>query len=219
MRDLRDDLDRMQAMPEARGDWDAVLRDANVWRRSTLVRAIAAFAAAASALFALALLQPWEGEGPTVLERALAAVDDGPVFHAVLRGSGAARSSTSRPAAGGRCTARTRSGTTRIGTSCTRSLDLAGSWSTSLSTSRRSRRRTSSRSLRSTGKRSNRTRRVSQARGWWTVSRSTGSPSGAGWTWTSPTGSCTSGRNRSRCRARRTSRSHSGRPVTASRGH
>jgi hypothetical protein len=86
MRDVRDALDRMQPTPEARGDWDAVLRDANVRRRSGFVRPIAAFAAAASALFALALLQPWEGEGPTVLERALAAVDDGPVLHAVLRG-------------------------------------------------------------------------------------------------------------------------------------
>jgi hypothetical protein len=43
-------------------------------------------AAAAAALFALALFQPWEGEDPTLLERALAAVGDGPVLHVVLRG-------------------------------------------------------------------------------------------------------------------------------------
>jgi hypothetical protein len=85
MRNVRDALDRMQARPEVSGDWDAVLRDAGVRPRSAVVRPLAAFAAAVAAVFGLALFQPWEGESPTVLERALAAVDDGPVLHAFLR--------------------------------------------------------------------------------------------------------------------------------------
>ena len=86
MRDMRDALDRMQPKQEASGDWGAVLRDARVRRRPALTRPLAAVAAAAAVLFALALFQPWEGESPTFLERALAAVDDGPVLHVVLRG-------------------------------------------------------------------------------------------------------------------------------------
>jgi hypothetical protein len=87
MRDVKDALDRMQPKPEARGDWGAVLRDARVRRgRPALTRPLAAVAAAAAVLFALALFQPWEAESPTFLERALAAVDDGPVLHVVLRG-------------------------------------------------------------------------------------------------------------------------------------
>jgi hypothetical protein len=86
MRDVKDALDRMQPKPEAQGDWDAVLRDARVERPSTFVRPLAGVAAAVTALFALALFQPWEGDSPSFLERALAAVDDGPVLHVVLRG-------------------------------------------------------------------------------------------------------------------------------------
>jgi hypothetical protein len=86
MRDVKAALDRIQPTPEARGDWDAVLQDARVRRPSALVRPLAGVAAAVAALFALALFQPWQGESPTFLERALAAVDDGPVLHVVLRG-------------------------------------------------------------------------------------------------------------------------------------
>jgi hypothetical protein len=86
MRDVTDALDRMQPKPEARGDWNAVLQDARVRHPPALVRPLAGVALTVAALFALALSQPWEGESPTVLERALAAVDDGPVLHAVLRG-------------------------------------------------------------------------------------------------------------------------------------
>jgi hypothetical protein len=86
MRDLRDAIERLEPAPAVHGDWDAVVRDAGVRRRPALVRPVAALAAAAAALFALALFQPWDGENPTFLERALAAVDDGPVLHAVLRG-------------------------------------------------------------------------------------------------------------------------------------
>jgi hypothetical protein len=87
VRDVKDALDRIQPRPNAAGDWGAVLRDARVRRRRpALTRPLAAVAAAAAVLFALALFQPWEGENPTFLERALAAVDDGPVLHVVLRG-------------------------------------------------------------------------------------------------------------------------------------
>jgi hypothetical protein len=85
MRDLKDALDRMQPPADEHGDWDAVLRDADVRPRRLLVRPLAALAAAVAAVSALALFQPWDGESPTVLERALAAVDDGPVLHVVLR--------------------------------------------------------------------------------------------------------------------------------------
>jgi hypothetical protein len=86
MQDLKDALDRMQPVQEARGDWDTVLRDAGVGRRRRLGRPVIALAVAAVALFAAALFQPWDGESPTVLERALGAVGDGPVLHVVLRG-------------------------------------------------------------------------------------------------------------------------------------
>jgi hypothetical protein len=88
MQDVKDALDVMERAPapEARGDWEAVLRDAGARRRRRFMRPLAGLAAAATALFALALFQPWDSETPTVLERALAAVGDGPVLHVVLRG-------------------------------------------------------------------------------------------------------------------------------------
>jgi hypothetical protein len=85
MRDVMDALDRMQPATDERGNWEAVLRDARVRPRRTLVRPLSALGIAVAAVFALALFQPWDGESPTVLERALAAVDDGPVLHVVLR--------------------------------------------------------------------------------------------------------------------------------------
>jgi hypothetical protein len=85
MRDVRDALDRMQPTPDERGDWDAVLRDARVRPRRAPVPALSALGVAVAAVFALVLFQPWDGETPTVLQRALAAVDDGPVLHVVLR--------------------------------------------------------------------------------------------------------------------------------------
>jgi hypothetical protein len=86
MRELRDALERLGPTPAVRGDWDAVLRDAHLPRRWLATRPLTAFALAAAALFALALFQPWGSENRTLLERALAAVDDGPVVHVVLRG-------------------------------------------------------------------------------------------------------------------------------------
>jgi hypothetical protein len=85
MQDLKNVIERIEAVPSARGDWEAVLRDSHVRRRPVL-RSLAAVGVAAAAVFALALFQPWESEGPTFLERALAVVDDGPVLHVVLRG-------------------------------------------------------------------------------------------------------------------------------------
>jgi hypothetical protein len=86
MHELKDALDLMEPAPEVRGDWEAIVRDAGARRRRRFVRPLAGLAAAAAALFALALFQPWDSESPTVLERALAAVGDGPVLHVVLRG-------------------------------------------------------------------------------------------------------------------------------------
>jgi hypothetical protein len=86
MRELRDALERLEPIPAVQGDWDAVLRDANTRPRRRVATPLAGVALAAAALFALALFQPWEVENPTFLERALAAVDDGPVLHVVLRG-------------------------------------------------------------------------------------------------------------------------------------
>jgi hypothetical protein len=86
MRDLRDAIERIEPTPAVHGDWDAVVRDARVGERPRFVSPLAGLAVAAAALFAVVLFQPWEGESPTFLERALAAVDDGPVLHVVLRG-------------------------------------------------------------------------------------------------------------------------------------
>jgi hypothetical protein len=53
------------------------------WLRATKSRG-AAFAAVLAAIAALALVAPWQSGGPTVVERALAAVGGGPVIHAVV---------------------------------------------------------------------------------------------------------------------------------------
>jgi hypothetical protein len=85
MQELKNVIERIESVPDARGDWEAVLRDAHV-RRGPALRSLAAAAVVSTGLFVLALFQPWESEGPTFLERALAVVDDGPVLHVVLRG-------------------------------------------------------------------------------------------------------------------------------------
>jgi hypothetical protein len=86
MQDMRDVVERLEPIPDERGDWGAVIRDARPRRRPVLVGSVAGVVVAAAALFALTLFEPWEGERQTLLERALAAVDDGPVLHVVLRG-------------------------------------------------------------------------------------------------------------------------------------
>jgi hypothetical protein len=85
MQDLRDVIEGLVPLSDERGDWDAVVRDAR-GRRPVLLGSVAGIAVAASVLFGLVLFQPWSTERRTFLERALAAVDGGPVIHAVLRG-------------------------------------------------------------------------------------------------------------------------------------
>src|SRR5918999_6159900 len=85
MQDVKDVVERIEPAPAERGDWDAVVRDARR-RRPIVVGSLAGIATAAAVLFALVLFQPWSSDRRTFLERALAAVDDGPVIHAVLRG-------------------------------------------------------------------------------------------------------------------------------------
>ena len=70
----------------ARGDWDAVLRDARASRRRWHV-ALAPVAAAVAVVAALALAWPFSSEPAGVLDRARAAMGDGPVLHVVLEGS------------------------------------------------------------------------------------------------------------------------------------
>jgi hypothetical protein len=87
MQDLKEAVDRIERLRDERGDWEAVVRDARR-PRPVLLGSLAGIAIGAAALFALVLLQPWGAERQTFLERALAAVDDGPVIHAVLRHGG-----------------------------------------------------------------------------------------------------------------------------------
>jgi hypothetical protein len=84
MNDVQQALERLVPEPARTPAWDVVLRDARPRRRSlTLQIAVAAGAAALVALFAVA---PWRGtERAGILDRALAAVGDGPVLHVVLR--------------------------------------------------------------------------------------------------------------------------------------
>jgi hypothetical protein len=85
MKDVRETLDRLTPEPARMSDWDAVLRDARPRRRSLILQlAVATAVASAAALFVAA---PWNGsQRAGILERALAAVGDGPVVHAVFRG-------------------------------------------------------------------------------------------------------------------------------------
>jgi hypothetical protein len=73
-------LDEVVPRYHERGDWEAVKRAA---RRDAPRRAAAALAIAAAAVLALAW--PFAGQRAGVLERALAAVGDGPVVHAIFR--------------------------------------------------------------------------------------------------------------------------------------
>jgi hypothetical protein len=84
MQDVKDTVERLEPMPDERGDWDAVVRDARP-QRPFLLGSLAGVVAVALGLFSLVLFQPWSTEHKTFLERALAAVDDGPIIHAVLR--------------------------------------------------------------------------------------------------------------------------------------
>jgi hypothetical protein len=85
MKDMKETLERIVPEPEREADWDAVLRDA----RPSGARAAAprlAILGAVLAFAALLAVAPWRGgEQSGILDRALAAVGNGPVFHGVLR--------------------------------------------------------------------------------------------------------------------------------------
>src|SRR5688500_4805841 len=70
-----------------RGNWTRVLADAERGDRRTWVLRVAVVAAAAVVIVGAALVSPFEDEQPTgVIDRALAAIGEGPVLHVVFRG-------------------------------------------------------------------------------------------------------------------------------------
>jgi hypothetical protein len=84
--ELRERLERLVPDTPAEGDWERVLADAQrpQLRRLGLVLPLAA---AAAAIAVVVLAWPFGGERPTgVLDRALAAIGQGPVLHVVYRG-------------------------------------------------------------------------------------------------------------------------------------
>lgn len=96
---IHDELERLAPKAEVEiPDWQDVIRRANrapdhghrigatqitPRRRLTWTRPTAAAVALAGAIAALALVSPWDS-GPTLVDRALAAVGDEPVLHAVI---------------------------------------------------------------------------------------------------------------------------------------
>jgi hypothetical protein len=80
-------LDRVVPPLDLQGDWDAVLSAATRPRRPPSTRRGATVALAAAVLVAAVLAWPASGPRGGVLDRALAAVGDGPVLHVVLEGS------------------------------------------------------------------------------------------------------------------------------------
>jgi hypothetical protein len=85
MKDVKETLDRLVPEPARMSDWDEVLRQARPPRRRRAIQfAVTTGVAALAALFVVA---PWKGgEQVGVLDKALAAVGDGPVLHVVFRG-------------------------------------------------------------------------------------------------------------------------------------
>jgi hypothetical protein len=85
MKDVQETLDRLVPEPARFSDWDAVRRDARSKRRPLVLQV--AGATIVVALAALFVVAPWKGsERVGILDRALAAVGDGPILHVVLRG-------------------------------------------------------------------------------------------------------------------------------------
>ena len=83
---LTNALGELVPNPTAQPDWDDALRRARRASRARRVPLFALAAAIAAGLFALAAVDPFSRSGGTnVLERALAAVGDGPVLHVVFR--------------------------------------------------------------------------------------------------------------------------------------
>jgi len=85
MNDVKETLDKLVPEPARMSDWDTVLREARPRSRSGVLQlAVATGLAGLAALFVVA---PWKGsERVGILDRALAAVGDGPVLHVVFRG-------------------------------------------------------------------------------------------------------------------------------------
>jgi hypothetical protein len=84
MTDVQKALDRLVPEPVRVPAWEGVLRDARPRRRSLSVQL--AVATGIAALVALFVVAPWHGsERVGILDRALAAVGDGPVLHLILR--------------------------------------------------------------------------------------------------------------------------------------
>ena len=80
-------LDGLVGERHERGNWTRVLADAEGRNRRAGVMRIALVAAAAVVVVGAALVSPFEDEQPTgAIERALAAIGDGPVLHVVFRG-------------------------------------------------------------------------------------------------------------------------------------
>jgi hypothetical protein len=85
MNDVQETLYTLVPEPATMSNWDAVLGEARPRRRSPVLQlAVATGIACLAALFVVA---PWKvSERAGILDRALAAVGDGPVLHLVLRG-------------------------------------------------------------------------------------------------------------------------------------
>ena len=85
MKDVQETLDRLTPASARTPNWDTVMRQARSHRRGGLLQlAVATGVVALGALFVVA---PWNGsERVGVLDRALGAVGDQPITHAVFRG-------------------------------------------------------------------------------------------------------------------------------------
>jgi hypothetical protein len=80
-------LDDIVEEPDEHGDWGRVVTDADRGTRRAWVLRIAVVGVAAVVAVGAALVSPFEDERPTgVIDRALAAIGDGPVIHLVTRG-------------------------------------------------------------------------------------------------------------------------------------
>jgi hypothetical protein len=85
MKDVKETLDNLVPEPAQMSDWEAVLRQARPRRRARSIQF--AVATGVVALAALFVVSPWKGsERVGVLDKALAAVGDGPVLHVVFGG-------------------------------------------------------------------------------------------------------------------------------------
>lgn len=85
MKDVQETLERIVPELARKADWDAVLRDARPSRARRAAPRLVILGAAV-ALAALFAVSPWRAAERTgVLDRALAALGDGPVLHVVLR--------------------------------------------------------------------------------------------------------------------------------------